>query len=98
MDASEINLIPNPIDRIVRHDPWVPPADFRFISADDHLLEVDHLFEDRLPPQFQARAPKVWRDKATGQVHVEINGRAFDPPGIGNIGHECPGFWGFAGS
>ncbi len=93
MDVLAVDLIPNPIDRIVRHDPWVPPADIRFISADDHLLEVDHLFEDRLPAKFRARAPKVWRDKASGQVHVEINGRAFDPPGIGNIGHECPGFW-----
>jgi predicted TIM-barrel fold metal-dependent hydrolase len=93
MDATEIDLIPNPIDRIVRHDPWVPPSDITFISADDHLLEEDHLFERRLPDRFKARAPKIWRDKDTGQVHVKIGERSFDPPGVGNIGHECPGFW-----
>jgi len=89
----DIDLIPNPIDRIVKADAWAPPSDFRLISADDHLLEVDHIFEDRLPAKFQARAPKIWRDRETGHVHVEIDGKSFDPPGIGTIGHECPGFW-----
>jgi predicted TIM-barrel fold metal-dependent hydrolase len=89
----EMDLIPNPIDRIIRADQWVPPADIRLISADDHLLEVDHLFEERLPAGFKARAPKIWRDRKTGHVHVEIGGKSFDPPGIGTIGHECPGFW-----
>ncbi len=93
MDSLEADLIPNPIDRIVRADQWVPPSDIRFISADDHLLEEDHIFERRLPDRFKARAPKLWRDAETGQVHVEIAGRSFDPPGIGTIGHECPGFW-----
>lgn len=93
MATAEIDVIPNPIDRIVRADAWRPPADIRLISADDHLLEVDHLFEERLPDKYKARAPKLWRDKETGVVHVEIDGRSFDPPGIGTIGHECPGFW-----
>lgn len=93
MSAPDIDLIPNPIDRIVRADRWVPPADIRFISADDHLLEMDHLFEERLPEPFKSRAPQIWRDPETRHVHVRMGDRAFDPPGIGTIGHECPGFW-----
>jgi predicted TIM-barrel fold metal-dependent hydrolase len=93
MADLELDVIPNPIDRIVNADAWRPPADIRLISADDHLLEADHLFEQRLPAKFRDRAPKVWRDRATGVVHVEIDGKSFDPPGIGTIGHECPGFW-----
>ena len=93
MPVLETDLIPNPIDRIISADQWKPPADIRLISADDHLLEADHLFEERLPKKFKARAPKLWRDVETGHVHVEIDGKSFDPPGIGTIGHECPGFW-----
>jgi predicted TIM-barrel fold metal-dependent hydrolase len=93
MNAVDFDLIPVPLHRVVPQDAWLPPADIRLISADDHLLEMDHLFEERLPEPFRANAPKVWRDGKTGHVHVEIDGRAFDPPGIGTIGHECPGFW-----
>jgi predicted TIM-barrel fold metal-dependent hydrolase len=93
MEALEFDLIPVPLQRKVPADSWRPPADVRMISADDHNLEVDHLFEERLPAKFQDRAPKFWRDKATGVVHMEYKGRSFDPPGIGTIGHECPGFW-----
>ncbi|MEO6717700.1 MAG: amidohydrolase family protein [Novosphingobium sp.] len=93
MPVLEMDLIPNPIDRIISADRWMPPSDIRLISADDHLLEADHIFEERLPAKFQAKAPKLWRDKENGHVHVEIDGKSFDPPGIGTIGHECPGFW-----
>ncbi len=93
MNMLEADLIPNPIDRIVRADQWMAPADITFISADDHLLEEDHLFERRLPERLKASAPRIWRDPATRHVHVEMLGRSFDPPGIGTIGHECPGFW-----
>lgn len=89
----EFNLIAAPAQRVVPADSWRPPADIRLISADDHLLEMDHLFEERLPEKFKANAPKLWRDKATGHVHVEYKGRSFDPPGVGTIGHECAGFW-----
>jgi len=93
MDSLEFDLIPVPIQRKVPIDSWRPPADIRMISADDHNLEMDHLYEERLPSKFQDRAPKFWRDGKTGLVHMEYKGRSFDPPGIGTIGHECPGFW-----
>jgi predicted TIM-barrel fold metal-dependent hydrolase len=93
MDAQDFDLIPIPIERRPPADAWRPPADIVMISADDHNLEMDHLFEQRLPAKFQDRAPKFWRDPATRELHVEIKGRAFDPPGIGTIGQECPGFW-----
>lgn len=93
MNAVDFDLIPVPLLREVPADAWLPPEDIRLISADDHLLEEDFLFERRLPEAFRSRAPKNWRDAGTGIVHVEIGGRAFDPPGIGTIGHECPGFW-----
>jgi predicted TIM-barrel fold metal-dependent hydrolase len=93
MNAVDFALIPDPVNRVVPANAWLPPADIRLISADDHLLEMDHLFEERLPEPFRARAPKLWRDPKTKIVHVEINGRAFDPPGVGTIGYECPGFW-----
>ena len=89
----EIDVIPAPIDRVVSADAWQPPSDIRLISADDHLLEMDHLFEERLPAKYKANSPKIWRDKETGHVHVMFKDRSFDPPGVGTIGHECPGFW-----
>jgi predicted TIM-barrel fold metal-dependent hydrolase len=93
MDALDFDLIPVPIERKVAADAWRPPSDIVLISADDHLLEMDHLFEERLPAPFRDRAPKLWRDHDTGHVHVVIGDKSFDPPGIGTIGHECPGFW-----
>lgn len=91
--ATDYDLIPVPIQRKVPVDTWRPPSDIRMISADDHNLEVDHLWEERLPAKFQDRAPKFWRDKATGLIHMEYKGRDYSPPGVGTIGHECPGFW-----
>jgi predicted TIM-barrel fold metal-dependent hydrolase len=93
MNAAPFDLIPIPIERKAPQGGWRPPSDIRIISADDHNLEMDHLFEERLPARFQDRAPKFWRDKETGLVHMEYKGRAYDPPGVGTIGHECPGFW-----
>lgn len=90
---KSFDLIPPPVERIPAANGWRPPADIRLISADDHNLEMDHLFEERLPEKFKDRAPKVWRDKVTGHVHVEYKGRSFDPPGVGTIGHACAGFW-----
>ncbi len=93
MAALEFDLIPIPIQREVPPDSWRPPADIRMISADDHNLEVDHLYEERLPAKFKDRAPKFWRDKETRLLHMRYKDRSFDPPGIGTIGQECPGFW-----
>lgn len=93
MATAEIDLIPIPKERIVPRDSWRPPSDVRMVSADDHNCEADHLFEERLPAKFKDRAPKIWRDKKTNVVHVQYKDRSFDPPGIGTIGQECPGFW-----
>lgn len=89
----DIDIIPPPAQRIIPDDSWTPLEGFRLISADDHLMEMDHLFEERLPSKFQADAPKIWRDTQTGYVHVEYKGQSFDPPGIGAIGHEAEGFY-----
>ena len=79
--ATEYDLIPIPIQRKVPVDTWRPPADIRMISADDHNLEMDHLWEERLPAKFKDRAPKFWRDKETGLFHMEYKGRDYAPPG-----------------
>jgi len=88
----DIDLIPLPIERKPDRS-WKVPADIRLISADDHNLEVDHLWEERLPAKFRDRAPKFWRDHKDGLIHMIYKGRDFAPPGVGAIGHECPGFW-----
>ena len=93
MNAVPFDLIPVPIDRKIDTRAWRPPADIAVISADDHILEMDHLFEERLPSKFRADAPKIWRDPATCEIHVEYKGRELAPPGISTIGHELPGFW-----
>ena len=93
MDERDFDLIPIPNERVIPADTWRPPSDIRMISADDHHLEMDHLFEERLPAKHKANAPQVWRDHETGHVHVKYKDRSFDPPGVGTIGHECPGFW-----
>jgi predicted TIM-barrel fold metal-dependent hydrolase len=89
----DFDLIPLPIDRKVGADRWTPPADIRIISADDHNLEADHLFVERLPKQFRDRAPRQWRDPETRELHLLVGDKAFNPPGVSTIGHECEGFW-----
>ena len=37
-----------PKNRVLSKGDWTPPAGTRFISADDHLMEVENLWEDRL--------------------------------------------------
>jgi predicted TIM-barrel fold metal-dependent hydrolase len=62
------------------------------ISADDHVLEMEHLWEERLPAKFKDRAPKFWRDPETG-LHMKYKDRDLATPGVGGIAFECPGFW-----
>jgi len=88
----EAELIPIPTER--KPDGWRPPADIRMISADDHNMEMEHLWEERLPARFKDRAPRLWHDKATGRWHIEINGRPFDVPGdAGQISQSMSGMW-----
>lgn len=93
MESVDFDLIPIPIDRKVPADSWRPPADIRMISADDHALEADHLWEERPPPKFKDRAPQFWRDAETGHLHMKVKGRDLVAPGVGGIAFECPGFW-----
>ena len=37
-----------PKNRVLSKGDWTPPAGTRFVSADDHLMEAAHLWEDRL--------------------------------------------------
>jgi predicted TIM-barrel fold metal-dependent hydrolase len=89
----EFELIPIPTHRKVPQPSWRPPADIRMISADDHNMEMEHLWEERLPAKFKDRAPKLWHDPKTGW-HMEVNGRSLDVPGVGNtVSEGCTGFW-----
>jgi predicted TIM-barrel fold metal-dependent hydrolase len=91
--VMEIDVIPLPIDRKVPARSWRPPSDIRVMSADDHIVEADHIFEERVPARLKDRAPKLWRDPSSGVIHLEFKGRAFNPPGVGTVGHDCPGGW-----
>jgi predicted TIM-barrel fold metal-dependent hydrolase len=87
------DVIPHPLERKVPQPSWRPPGDVRLISADDHNMEKEHLWEERLPAKFQDRAPKLWNDPKTGW-HMEVMGRSFDVPGgSGGSGVEqMPGY------
>jgi predicted TIM-barrel fold metal-dependent hydrolase len=88
-----IDLIPPPVERRIPNPSWQPPAGIRLISADDHNMEMEHLWEERLPARFKAQAPRFWHDPKTGW-HMEIKGRSFDVPGdSGNISEAAPGLW-----
>ena len=64
------DLIPIPTERRVPSPSWRPPADVRMISADDHNMEAEHLWEERLPAKFRDRAPKNWRDPSGAWLPV----------------------------
>lgn len=87
--------IPVPTLRTIPNNTWRPPSDVRMISADDHNMEAEHLWEDRLPAKWKDKAPKLWRD-ANGW-HLEAEGRALVVPGVGqDISEGCSGFWDLA--
>jgi len=90
---TDFDLIPIPIEREVPVDHWTPPADIRIISADDHNLEMDNLFVERLPSHLRERAPRQWRDPETRELFMYVGEESFAPPGISTIGQECEGFW-----
>ena len=87
-----MNFDPIPMTalREVPRDAWRPPAGVRVISADDHNMEVDHLWEDRLPSKWKDKAPKLWLD-AEG-VHMEAEGRQLAIPGLPAESEKCAGF------
>jgi len=56
------------------------PEDFILVSVDDHVVEPAGMFEQHLPPQWKARAPRVVRKKDGSDVWV------FEGAQIPNIG------------
>jgi predicted TIM-barrel fold metal-dependent hydrolase len=59
---------------------WRPPAGTWIVSADDHLIEPDNLWQDRLASADRDRAPRMWRDE-TG-FHMAIEEMSLDVPGL----------------
>jgi predicted TIM-barrel fold metal-dependent hydrolase len=53
------------------------PAGTVVVSADDHFLEAEHLWEERLPARFRDRAPKLWRNEHG--FHSEVGGIELGP-------------------
>ena len=81
-----------PKDRQIPERRWTPPAGTRLISADDHVLEVPGLWEDRLKGADKDRAPKFWRDEVG--FHMTVGEDSYDVPGLPvgfTEGRE--GFW-----
>jgi predicted TIM-barrel fold metal-dependent hydrolase len=76
--------------REVPADTWRPPAGVRVISADDHNMEAQHLWEERLPAKWKDKAPKFWIDQ--DGAHLEAEGRALIVPGLPAESERCAGF------
>jgi len=90
---SSIKVIPYPADRSIVDDGWRAPAGTRVISVDDHGMEEEHLWENRLKGADKDRAPKIWRDHEN-RYHVEVAGLSYDVPGIDSLDSEGrPGMW-----
>src|SRR6266851_1895018 len=62
---------------------WHPPVGTRVISADDHVIEPEHLWQDRLPADDHDKAPRLWRDE-TG-YHLVVDERSLDTPGLNSL-------------
>ena len=77
---NDLTPTPWPRDRVMPARQWERPAGTRVISSDDHLMEVEGLWEDRLKGADKDRAPKYWRDE-TG-FHMTVDGQDFDVPGL----------------
>jgi predicted TIM-barrel fold metal-dependent hydrolase len=69
-----------PRDRVIPQMTWAPPAGTRIISADDHVIEEPHLWEERLKGADKDRAPRYWRDE-TG-FHMTVAGQSYDVAGL----------------
>lgn len=60
---------------------WRPPEGVRMISADDHIQEMEHLWQERMPAKWKDKAPKYYYEDGVGW-HFEAEGRSLMPPGI----------------
>lgn len=89
---NDFTPTPWPRDRIIPAQSWTPPAGTRIISSDDHVMEVPHLWEDRLKGVDQDRAPKFWQDEAG--FHLTFDGKNYDVPGLpSDFPEGREGFW-----
>ncbi len=62
--------IKRPVTSPLLPDPEPRPIKYTMISADDHLMEPPHTFEDRLPQRFAEAAPRVVETEEGHQVWV----------------------------
>jgi predicted TIM-barrel fold metal-dependent hydrolase len=60
------------------------PAGTVVVSADDHVMETETLWKERLPERFKDRAPRLWYDE-DGFSHLEAEGRSLDTPGLNTM-------------
>src|SRR5512137_1129047 len=78
---TPIEPIEWPLNRETRDDGWRPPAGTRIISVDDHGMEEEHLWENRLKGADKDRAPKLWQDPDK-TWHMTVDGMSYDVPAI----------------
>lgn len=74
--------IPLPYYRTTPESSWQPPAGVRIISSDDHNMEADSLFEERLPARFKDRAPIFRSDYRNNVLSMVAEGRSLLPKGL----------------
>jgi predicted TIM-barrel fold metal-dependent hydrolase len=74
------SITPWPKDRRIEAPNWTPPEGVRLISSDDHVMEIPHLWEERLKGPDKDRAPKFWRDDSG--FHMTVEGESYDVPGL----------------
>jgi len=84
---DSVDLIPFPHARPAPAKSWRPPAGVRLVSADDHNLEVENLYQDRLPANLKDKAPRYFIDN-DGHWVFEAEGRSLLPKGTGAIASE----------
>jgi predicted TIM-barrel fold metal-dependent hydrolase len=72
--------VPHPTERVVPKKSWRPPPGVRMISADDHIQEMENLWQERMPAKWKDRAPKYYFDEQGW--HFEVEGRSLLPPGV----------------
>lgn len=93
LNGAPIEQIPWPMHREVRQDDWRPPAGTRIISVDDHGMEEEHLWENRMKGADRDRAPKLWKD-ADNRWWMTVDGKPWDVPGIdSHVSEGRPGMW-----
>ena len=78
----KLDDLPVPMYRNAPADSWKPPAGVRIISSDDHNMEADHIFEERLPAQCKDKAPVYYRDG--NRMVFQAEGRDLIPGGVGD--------------